>query len=586
MGGKLRAAVAVAFLQGALLSWIHHLAESEAGPWSELSVLLPAYACTVGVPLTYYLLRSRVRGGSLVARLLFVGLGLAATAAYVGWVNGPAEGLYPSAGGSVFLYIVLALLGWFVALPFLSLGLRGALTTDGYVALFDEAWRLAITLAFACLFTQVFWGLLSLFVGLFESIHISWPRQVIWARNFAYPATCVAASFAIGLTEVQPEMFRGLRRLLLTVLRWLTVVAAAIVLLFVGAVIVEGVTVLWDTHFASAGLICTSLMLITLYNAVYQDGRDSETLPRALAWPVRAALIVGPALAALAFWALVLRIRQHGVSEDRLQALVVVTILAGYLTGYALVAALGTQAPFAVRHVNVVMALVIVATLVTIHSPLIDLKRAATAAQLRRVPVDGDKFDFHYLRFGLGRHGLTALQGLARSETQRVAALAQRALAEAGTTDTGLFGHRQPIADDRTRFASRFEVYPDGAALPDDLIDVLFGIYKSSSWQLPCIDRGAPCVALLVDLDRDGHEEVVVPLPTDGTVYARRSEKWVKVGRLQPGRYQTPEALRPELLDRKVQSLPPSLFGGIRIGENEFAFSPCVTDDVSCAPRQ
>jgi len=73
--------------------------------------------------------------------------------------------------------------------------------------------------------------------------------------------------------------------------------------------------------------------VITLYNAVYQDGRDSETLPRALAWPVRAALIVGPALAALAFWALVLRIRQHGVSEDRLQALVVVTILAGYSPG-------------------------------------------------------------------------------------------------------------------------------------------------------------------------------------------------------------------------------------------------------------
>src|SRR5262245_42026646 len=121
MGGKLRAAVAVAFLQGVLLSWLQHLAENPAGPWSELSVLLPAYACTVGVPLTYYLLRARVQGGSLVARLLAVGLGLAVTAAYVGWVNGPAEGLYPSAGGSVFLYIVLVVLGWFVSLPFLSL---------------------------------------------------------------------------------------------------------------------------------------------------------------------------------------------------------------------------------------------------------------------------------------------------------------------------------------------------------------------------------------------------------------------------------------------------------------------------------
>lgn len=586
MGGTLPAVIAVALVQGTLLRWLHHLAERDAGAWSELSFLLPAYACTVGVPLAHYLLRSKVRGRALVTRLLLVSVGFAGTAHYVGWVNGPVGSLYPSASGSVFLYVVLAVLGWFVSLPFLSLGLRGVSTADGYAALFDEAWRLAITLAFAALFTHVFWGLLSLFVALFESIHITWPRQVIWTRHFAYPATCVAASFAIGLTDVQPEMFQALRRLLLTVLRWLTVLAAAIVLLFLGAVAFEGVTALWETHFASAGLISTSLMLITLYNTVYQDGREPERLPRALAWPVRAALIVGPALAALAFWALVLRIRQYGVSEDRLQALVVVMILAGYLVGYALVAASGTRAPFAVRHVNVVMALAIVATLVAIHSPLVDLKRVATAAQLRRVSVDGDRFDFRYLRFDLGRHGLIALQVLARSETQRVAALAERALAEASTGDTWLFGRQRAVAEDRTRFASRFEVYPDGAALPTDLIDLLFGIYKTTTWQLPCIDRGAPCVALLVDLDHDGRDEVVVPLTADGTVYTHQSGRWIKVGRLQAGHSQTPESLRPELLDRKVQPLAPSPFGGLRIGENEFSFTPCAPEEVACAERR
>jgi hypothetical protein len=586
MGGRLLAVIAVALVQGTLLRWLHHLADRDAGPWSELSFLLPAYACTVGVPLAYYLLRSKVRGAALAMRLILVTVGLAGTAFYVGWVNGPVGSLYPSASGSIFLYFVLAVLGWFISLPFLSLGLRGASTADGYTVLFDEAWRLAITLAFAALFTQVFWALLSLFVALFESIHITWPKQIIWTRRFAYPATCVAASFAIGLTDVQPEMFRALRRLLLTVLRWLTVLASAIVLLFLGAVVVEGVTALWKTNFASAGLISTSLMLVTLYNAVYQDGREPERLPRALAWPVRAALIVGPALAGLAFWALALRIRQHGVSEDRLQALVVVTILAGYLVGYALVAAFATQAPFAVRHVNVVMALAIVATLVAIHSPLADLKRVATAAQLRRMPVDGDKFDFRYLRFDLGRHGLRALQDLSRSGTRRVATLAERALAEANTGGTWPFPGQRPLAEDRTRFATRFEVYPDGTALPADLIDVLFGIYKAGSWQLPCIDRGAQCMALLVDLDHDGREEVVVPVMPEGTVYARESERWIKVGRLQPGHYQTPESLRPELLDQKVQSLPPSPFGGLRIGENEFSFMPCAPQEAGCVARQ
>src|SRR5262249_48746120 len=120
--------------------------------------LLPAYACTVGVPLAYYLLRGKVRGTWLVARLALVSVALGGTALFVGWVNGPVAGVYPSSNGTVFLYVVLAALAWFVALPFLSLGLHGGSTPDGYAALFDEAWRLAITLAFALVFTQVFWG--------------------------------------------------------------------------------------------------------------------------------------------------------------------------------------------------------------------------------------------------------------------------------------------------------------------------------------------------------------------------------------------------------------------------------------------
>ncbi len=584
MRQTLSAVIGVALVQGFVLHRLHLLAEREAGAWSELTFLLPAYACTVAVPLTYYLLRAKLRGRALAEALTIVGVVLGATALHVGWVNGPVGGLHPSTAGSVSLYFTLAVLGWFVALPFLTRGVRGATTPDGYAALFDEAWRLAITLGFAAVFAQVFWGLLSLFVVLFEGIHITWPRELVWKPSFAYPASCVSVSFAIGLTDVQPEMFRALRRLLLTVLRWLTVLASAIVLGFLGAVLVEGVTALWDTHVASWGLISVSLILITLYNTVYQDGREVGGLPRALAWPVRVALIVGPALAALAVWALMLRMRQHGTSEDRLQAVVVVTILAGYLIGYSIVAIAGPRASFTVRHVNVVMALVMVATLVAIHSPLVDLKRIATAAQLRRLPVDPDHFDFRYLRFFLGRHGLVALERLAGSSPERVATLARRALAEADVRTSPLFGRRdRPAGEDRERFVARFEVYPNGTKLPDDLVDTLFDVYKDNRWRLLCVDEGAPCLTLFVDLDRDGRDEAVVPLGGDGSVYARRAEGWEKVGRLQPGVYRTPDALRPKLLDGAAQPLAPSAYSGVRIGSDaEYVFMPCAPGEPAC----
>lgn len=69
----------------------------------------------------------------------------------------------------------------------------------------------------------------------------------------------------------------------------------------VQALRLEGGEPLWKTRFAAAGLIGLVLVLVCLYNTVYQDGGDSEPLSPLLAWPVRAALIAGPALAVLAF---------------------------------------------------------------------------------------------------------------------------------------------------------------------------------------------------------------------------------------------------------------------------------------------
>jgi hypothetical protein len=69
----------IALLQGMALHVLHRFAGGGPGAWSELPWLLPAYAFTVGVPLTAYLLRAQLPLRVLANRLAAVGLALAAT---------------------------------------------------------------------------------------------------------------------------------------------------------------------------------------------------------------------------------------------------------------------------------------------------------------------------------------------------------------------------------------------------------------------------------------------------------------------------------------------------------------------------
>jgi len=536
----------------------------------------------MGVPLTAYLLSAQLPVRALAGRLAAVGLALAATGAYVAWVNGPVAGLRPASGGSVLLFGGLAFVAWFVALPFLRMGVRGSMSRAGYAGLFDEAWRLAITLAFVALFVGLFWGLLSLFVALFQSLGVHWPKDILYRPAFYYPATCAATSFAIGLTDVKLEMFRGLRRLLLGVLRWLTVLSAAIVLLFLGAVLVEGVDALWKTRFATAALIGMSLVLITLYNAVYQDGSGSDPLPVVLGWPVRAALIAGPMLAVLAVWALALRVRQHGWSEDRLHVLLVIIILAGFLIGYCVAALLGARTPFEIRHVNVAMALVIVAALVVVHSPLLDFKRIAVRSQIARLARAPGAFDFSYLRHDAGRHGILALQALSATGAPDIAGRARSALAELDRRELGPLARGHDLPGDRRRLQSRVEVYPRGRSLPEGLAERLLAVLEKQRWQLACVDTGPPCAALLIDLDGDGREEAVVLASRLASVYAQLAGGWTRVGRLMSGRYPNPDVLRRALEEGRWRTSSPARYLGLEIGTATYAFAPddCTPDEA------
>src|SRR5690606_1106994 len=99
-------------------------------------------------------------------------------------------------------------------------------------------------------------------------------------------------------------------------------------------------------------------------------------------------------------------------TADRVLAVLVALVIAGYAFGYAWAVLRGRDGWLgAIRPVNRVMSLVVVALAVLANTPVLDPHRFAVASQMQRL-ADGrtapDDFDLDWLRFEGGRRGWEA----------------------------------------------------------------------------------------------------------------------------------------------------------------------------------
>ena len=101
-----------------------------------------------------------------------------------------------------------------------------------YQARFERAWRHGFQLALAIAFTGVFWLVLQLGSALFDMIGVSPVGRVIHKTWFTSPATATGFAGAVHLTDVRPNLIRGLRTVGLTLLAWLTPLAAGLTATF------------------------------------------------------------------------------------------------------------------------------------------------------------------------------------------------------------------------------------------------------------------------------------------------------------------------------------------------------------------
>ena len=393
---------------------VYALLEGWFGPAGPLRLI--ALSLLLAVP-GFFVLCVRQLGDRLLWRgMAALALLLVALHGSVWWLLGSQDARSGSAwvpwllSQGALLFIALA---WMQALQ-----QQRSLRRVPYALLFDHAWNNAVVLGFALQFVALGWAVLGLWAGLFALVKVRLFADTFTAPAFVYMATGLMAGLGVLLARGQPRPLRLMLQLVLTLYRLLLPLLALVVVLFVAFLPFTGVQPLWETRKAAPLLMGVLLCLLVFVNAVYQDGsRQAAPYPSALRALIAAALALMPVLAALALWAVALRVRQYGWTHERIWAVAIAGVLMLYALGYAWAALERDAAAWLQRIgcINPAMSWLVMALLVLLHTPLFDPYRIGAASQYQRL-ADGTQAPtlqaLQDLRFDHGRHGLPALERL------------------------------------------------------------------------------------------------------------------------------------------------------------------------------
>ena len=383
---------------------------------------------------------------------------------------------------------------------------------------FDQAWKAGVQLALSLGFTGAFWLLLHLGAALFRIIGLPFLQELILHDWFVLPVTGLVFALAVHLTDVRDGLIRGVRTVGLMLLSWLLLVMTVLVGAFLIALPFTGLKGLWQTGSATALVLAAAAALIILINTAYQDGRPDNLPPAVLRVAVRVSAVLITPLILIAFWGLSLRIGQHGLTPDRIIALACALVGAAYAIGYGAAAVVplfrrGSPWMKALETTNIAVAVLEVAVILALFSPLADPARLSVDDQMKRLEtgkVSAETFDYRFLRFDSGKAGQAALGTLAQSSD---AETSRRALAAVKTDNR--YDLDQPRIEDPL-FTPRIEAWPTGRALPADFAKPFRG-----TGMLRGCGNARDCVATEVDLNGDGRTEILMATAYAIVLYTR-----------------------------------------------------------------
>lgn len=558
-----RMIVLIALLQGLALYVLQELAERwpvHDGVWRYC-----AYVWVLSIPSALALTVVEVKDRRLwlhagLASLLVLGLG-----AWAEWNLRGASGLNPT---PVLMPLSICVgIGVFISLPWWQFRLQYGHWNASYAALFERAWQNGLTLALAAAFTGLTWALLWLCATLFTLLRVDFFQQLFQQPAFLALATGLLAGFGLLLGRTQHRAIQITRQVLFAVGRGLLPLLAVIALLFVSALPFTGLAPLWGTRSAASLLLAMAILLIAFANAVYQHDGDTAVYPRWVRRLVDAGLLTLPVYAALALYAIGLRLSQHGLTVERFWGLATALLICGYAVGYAL-AVLQRRGRWLhwLEPVNRWMCGLVLAVAVLGCSPLLDPMRLTLASQLPRLGAQPDQItggDASMLRYELGIRGVRALRELQQQPGVIADPHARSVLAEALPRPS--WGHDVPAPSaprSLDQLHARIIVVKGSAAPAPDWWQALLQSRAISADR--CLDRDEECLAVRRDLDHDGQDEVLLCrispyVPPDCALHVLQDGSWRSAGSVSFPRHSSAEAqtLTRALREGRLETRPP-----------------------------
>jgi len=534
------AIVLIALLQGLMLYAAQETADS--WPFHALGNRVCWYAWVLSVPTAVALTLVQLRDRRLWLHAGLASLLVLALASGIGWtLGGGATGLEQS--GVLWPFSISMAIAVFVSLPWWQFRLQHGHWRAPYSALFEHAWQNGLTLALAVAFTGLTWLLLWLWAALFQLVAIRFFRDLFGEAAFIALATGTLFGFGVLIGRTQHRAIQMVRSVLFAVGRGLLPLLAFIALLFVLSLPFTGLEPLWRTRSAASLLITLSLLLVMFVNAVYQHDSDQPPYPAWLRRLVEAALLALPVYAAVALYAMGLRIAQYGWTPERSWGALVAVLVCGYALGYALaVLRPGARWLQGLEPVNRWMCWAVLGSAVLANSPLLDPLRISAGSQLARVQAGAPAIDAEQattLRFAYGRHGVDALKTLQRDPRFSQDARAAGVIASALARDTR-WGPDNQLGDIDDGIADlpalqRQLTLAKGLPAPDP--DWWQAVLARTLATSDCLDVGQDCVVLRRDLDSDGVDEVLLCNLSPHRraycrVHARDAGRWQDVGTL------------------------------------------------------